>query len=145
MLPLWIIDLNSDRQRNELLQDRLKQVSGALLAVSNIPVKPLSDSDVYGETVTKNLLDPNGQWLYSHFDDLFKDADFGNEEAMADLLYDFKEKIVREGQTFIGLLRASKIKTDININICVLGHIEEKMSQMTFASVVFCPTTSTRV
>jgi len=135
MLPLWIIDLNSDRQRNELLQDRLKQVSGALLAVSNIPVKPLSDSDVYGETVTKKLLDPNGQWLYSHFDDLFKDADFGNEEAMADLLYDFKEKIVREGQTFIGLLRASKIKTDININICVLGHIEEKMSQMTFASV----------
>lgn len=135
MLPLWIIDLNSDRERCRLFQDRLKHVAGALLAVSNIPVRPLSDSDVYDETASKNLLSNQGQWFYSHFDDLFADADFTNEGAMADKLYDFKEKIVREGQTFVGLLRESKVKTDININICVLGHIEEKMSQMTFASV----------
>ena len=135
MLPLWIIDLNSNRERCRMFQERMSQVEDALLSMSEIPAKPLSDSDVYDETAQKQLLSPKGQWLYSHFEDLFVNADIEDEEAMADILYDFKEKIVREGQNFIGLLRDSKVKTDICINICVLGHIEEQMSQMTFASV----------
>lgn len=135
MLPLWIIDLNSDSNRCELFQDRLKLIAGAMLAVSNIPKEPLTDSDVFDETTSKDLLSKEGQWYYSHFDDPFSDADTSNEEEMANLLYDFKEKIVLEGQSFVGLLRESNVKTDININICVIGHIEERMSQMTFASV----------
>lgn len=135
MLPLWIIDLNSDTKRCELFQERLLSISGALLSVSNISEEPLNDSYSYDIGINTEPINSGGQWYYSHFDNPFLGVDFSDEEEMADLLYDFKEKVVLEGQRFVTLLRKSAVKTDININICVVGHIEEQMSQMTFASI----------
>lgn len=135
MLPLWIIDLNSDAYRCQLFQQHLRAISGAMLAVSNIPAHLLT-ADIPNDTESvDDPLEENGQWYYSHFDNPFADADFTNEEGMADLLYGFKEYLVTEGQNFVSYLRRSKVSTDISINICVLGHIEEQMTQMTFASI----------
>ncbi|MCQ2192051.1 MAG: hypothetical protein MJZ23_04205 [Paludibacteraceae bacterium] len=133
MLPLWIIDLNSDNQRCQLFQHYLRSITGAVLAISNIPEHSANDSET--SSIQSDSLCADGQWYYTHFDDPFKNADFNDEEHVAALLYDFKESLVSEGQRFVELLRQTTFQTDININVCVLGHIEEQMTQLTFTSI----------
>ena len=137
MLPLWIIDLNGDTNRCQLFQQNLRDISGALLGASYLSHYGTAGEETSEAPDTDRPIPiyENGQWYYSHFDNPFADADLGNEEEIANLLYSFKEKIVAEGQRFIELLRNTKKQTDISINICVLGHIEEQLTQMTFTSV----------
>lgn len=122
MLPLWIIDLteNSDRQV------RLKELIGHLHGV-------LFQEDI--QNWISEGASNKCQWLYSQFDNPFASIDQDDPERMSLVIYDFQEKIVKAGQDFVQMLRHSNIDGSVTMNICVLGDATENLSQQVFPSI----------
>ena len=122
MLPLWIIDLtdNSDRQA------RFKELIGHLPCV-------LFHEDVADWTSDKSSSAKH--WLYSRFDNPFASIDTSDSEAMSQAIYDFQEAIVKSGQEFVQMLRHSNVDGSITTNVCVIGNITEELSQQIFPSI----------
>lgn len=153
MLPLWIIDITSQHDRNSHFCEIVGQLHGIYMPKRQGYELPA---------------DPNFKWLYTHYDNPYTDAkkkydtavtdinkhtfkkDDGNDtedenflkktfeevnHEMADVTYGFQEKIVSDAQFFIKMLRKSRVSSYTTLNICILGDSMEAFSQMVFSSL----------
>lgn len=58
-----------------------------------------------------------------------------NDEQLADTLYDFQDRLVKEGMEFVATLRRSNAQPYQTINVVVLGDITESRTQLLFPSI----------
>ena len=120
MLPLWIIDLTENTERQTHFQRLLTHVSGVCMADKS-----------YDESMQTDLM-----WYYTTYSDIGQilsedDAD----EVDEDDVYSFQERLVRDGQSFVQMLRRSNVDGSLTLNVCVLGDVTEKLTQLIFPSV----------
>lgn len=123
MLPLWIIDLTNNTERQRHFRSLLGKLQGVLLQ---------EDAQAWLDDEAKH---DNQQWLYTHFDNPFIETSLNDDVTMAEDIYNFQEKIVRAGQGFVKMLRKSNVDSSVTLNIVVLGDSTESLSQLTFPSI----------
>ena len=58
----------------------------------------------------------------------------GKDDELAQILYDFQDRLVKEGIDFIANLRKSNAQPYQTINVVVLGDITEDQTQLLFPS-----------
>ena len=59
----------------------------------------------------------------------------GKDDELAQILYDFQDRLVKEGIDFIANLRKSNAQPYQTINVVVLGDITEDQTQLLFPSI----------
>ncbi len=122
MLPLWIIDLNNQDDRQTHFRELVGRLYGVLME---------EDIQVWQEKEEKD----DRFWFYTRFDNIFGDTDWDDADVMSQHIYDFQESIVQKGQEFVHMLRKSNVDGAATLNICVLGDITQKLSQLVFPSI----------
>lgn len=134
MLPLWIIDLTESADRRARLEELLRQTGYVFFSKDGD-----SEDDVCHDDY---------RWLYTHYemdgdpipDDLsshlIQNIPLEQEiETYGDRVYSFQNRLVRDGQLFVRMIRHSSMHAYTTLNICVLGDATEYLTQLIFPSV----------
>ena len=141
MLPLWIIDLTQSPGRRGKLVSLLGQMKGVFF----------SDQ---GNDVTSG----DYRWMYTYYDVNLEKAsaewkDAWNNKSIFDLsefcandsdkrlasfsecVYALQNRMVKDGQEYVRMIRHSSMKAYATLNVCVLGDASEDFTQLVFPSV----------
>lgn len=127
MLPLWIIDITHHSERQTHFSELIGKLNGV---VKQDDLQSfLDNNDSEGVYVHKK------EWYYSHIDSTFVGIDSSDNEAMAEAVYRFQEKVIAEGQNFVKMLRHANVDSAATLNVCVIADITEQLTHYIFPSM----------
>ena len=112
MLPLWIIDLTENKDRNSGWCDKMKlRISHLRGADTRWRYTTTERMESYIGLMTENEKDDDGEWLRQ-----------------------YRNLVVEEGRNFVKMLYQSNPSNDPVLNVCIIGSTLEQRSLRLFSS-----------